>query len=253
MNPAAPMPTASTLCRPASSVTVSPITLAVSSGLPDGVARLSFSTMLPPCSTTPAATLVPPTSIPIVRLIVRPFARRARHREPVGGEPVGGVGVSREARRAAAALSHRHGGLERGHGLLHGRGDHVARAGQLPADAGRRFADLAGGAAHRAPGTLGRLARRIGRRLGGGHLPDVLPFSPPQPAAELPGQLLAHVAGAGPDQPALELGGQVAAGVTAPASVPAGLTARDTAGLTARDTAGITARLAARDTAGLAG
>src|SRR5580704_2883491 len=164
--------------------------------------------------------------------MVRPFARRARDREPVGGEPVGGVGVGRESRRTIAALSHRHGGLEGAHGLLYGGGDHIARAGQLPAHAGRGFPDPAGGAAHRAPGTLGRLARRIVRRLGGGHLPDVFPFRPAQRPAELPGQLLAHVAGAGPDQPALEFGGQVAAGVTTATRV----TARITTGLTARIT-----------------
>src|ERR1700728_3762761 len=149
--------------------------------------------------------------------LVRAFAGRPRDRDPVGGEPVGGVGVGRESRLAITALSHRHGGLERAHGLLYGRGDHIARAGQLPAHAGRGFPDPAGGAAHRAPGTLGRLARRIVRRLGGGHLPDVFPFRPAQRPAELPGQLLAHVAGAGPDQPALEFGGEVAARVTAAA------------------------------------
>src|ERR1700689_4004253 len=183
--------------------------------------------------------------------MVRPFARRARDREPVGGEPVGGVGVGRESRRAIAALSHRHGGLERPHGLLHGRGDHVARAGQLPAHAGRGFADPAGGTAPRAPGTLGRLARRIVRRLGRGHLPDVFPFRPAQRPAELPGQLLAHVAGAGPDQPALEFGGQVAARVTTATRVTAGLTGGITTRLTGRITARLASRITARVTAGL--
>src|SRR6516164_1791681 len=50
---------------------------AVRSGLPAGVERRSFSTMRPRSPTTPAATLVPPTSTPIVRLM-RGFFRRFR-------------------------------------------------------------------------------------------------------------------------------------------------------------------------------
>src|SRR5215472_4964765 len=71
-NPAAPTPTALASCRLSSSVAALAMTAAVSSGLADGVDRLSFSTMRPWSSTAPAATLVPPTSIPIVRLMQGP-------------------------------------------------------------------------------------------------------------------------------------------------------------------------------------
>src|SRR5215467_7277672 len=71
-NPAAPTPTALASCRLSSSAAASAMTAAVSSGLADGVDRLSFSTMRPWSSTAPAATLVPPASIPIVRLMQGP-------------------------------------------------------------------------------------------------------------------------------------------------------------------------------------
>src|SRR5213080_1817332 len=76
-NPAAPIPTALAWWRPRNSVTTPAITAAVRSGLAAGVARRSFSTMWPRSSTTPAATLVPPTSTPIVRLM-RGFFRGRR-------------------------------------------------------------------------------------------------------------------------------------------------------------------------------
>src|SRR6516165_10467550 len=75
--PAAPTPTALAWWRPSNSVTTSAITAAVRSGLAAGVARRSVSRIRPRSSTTPAATLVPPTSTPIVRLM-RGFFRRLR-------------------------------------------------------------------------------------------------------------------------------------------------------------------------------
>src|SRR5215472_17580048 len=82
--PAAPTPTALAWWRAANSVTTSAITAAVRSGLAAGVARRSVSRIRPRSSTTPAATLVPPTSTPIVRLM-RGFFRRLRCRLLVSG------------------------------------------------------------------------------------------------------------------------------------------------------------------------
>src|SRR5215469_6181964 len=72
-NPAAPMPTASTSCLLASSITTPEMTLIVSSGLAAGVYLLSFSMTFPWPSTTPPATFVPPTSTPIARPMVSPL------------------------------------------------------------------------------------------------------------------------------------------------------------------------------------
>src|SRR5215475_8392069 len=65
------MPTASISYLASSSATAPAMTPTVSSGLAAGVNRLTFSKIWPRSSTTPAATFVPPTSTPIVRLMRR--------------------------------------------------------------------------------------------------------------------------------------------------------------------------------------
>src|SRR5216683_3266196 len=60
---------------------------AVCCGLAAGVARFTFSRMLPCSSTTPAATFVPPTSTPIVRATGRPSRISWSPRFAVPGRP----------------------------------------------------------------------------------------------------------------------------------------------------------------------
>src|ERR1700722_19421174 len=69
-NPAAPSPMALTRRPCSSSVTTSAMACSVSAGLAAGVDLRSFATIRPFSSTTPAATLVPPTSTPIARVTV---------------------------------------------------------------------------------------------------------------------------------------------------------------------------------------
>src|SRR5579871_543886 len=154
--PAAPTPTALTWWRPSNSVTTSAITAAVRSALAAGVARRSVSRIRPWSSTTPAATLVPPTSTPIVRLM-RGFFSRLRCRLLVRGR--GGLLV-RDRRRLLAR--------SRGCVLVRGRGCLLVRGRILVRDRRRLLARSRGGVLVR-----GRLLVRDRRRLlvrGGGRL-----------------------------------------------------------------------------------
>src|SRR5450755_1937616 len=208
-NPAAPTPTASISWRPSKASTASPMTVAVASGLAAGVDSFSFSTMRPCWSTTPAATLVPPTSTPIVRLTVRPFTRtlllsRLRPRRACGararGPPFPG--------RTRASRQHR---VEGGQRFLDGRGHRVAGPGQLRAETGPGFPDPAGATADGTPGALRRIQGFIGRCLGCGGPPDVswlLPAAAQGPA-DLLAELAAHAPGTRPDEPALHFPSQV--------------------------------------------
>src|SRR5579875_2279805 len=193
--PAAPMPTASAACRLSSSVTASLIASAVRAGLAEGVDLSSFSTILPCWSTAPAATLVPPTSTPIVRLM-RSFLLAAASLRWLRGW--------RYRTRPGRRLAHGEDRLEGREGLVDSSGDGVAGGTGLPAQAEPGPADPAGRPAHRAPRALGSLVHGV-RRLGGGRGPYVLAVPP---AAEGAAHLVAYLA---PDaargrlqQPALE-------------------------------------------------
>src|SRR2546421_5672658 len=218
MNPAAPRPTARTWWRPSSSATVSAITCSVRAGLDEGVARRSFSTIFPCSSTTPAATLVPPTSTPIVRLIRRPFrgARRfglllrvlrrpIRHIRPDrGGRSLPGLGGGRPGRPSGGGQSR----LEDGHRVLGERRHNVADGRHLRRHPGSRLPEHAGRPAYRAPRALGSL---IGGR--GGRFPYVgRPPAVPEHRAQLPADLAAHAARARADEPPLEIADRVLAG-----------------------------------------
>ncbi len=87
--PAAPMPTAWTSCRSASSSTSSTMTSSTTLALLDlsGVSVRSFSSTLPSPSTTPATTLVPPMSTPMVGSRSRPTGRARRRRSARGPRP----------------------------------------------------------------------------------------------------------------------------------------------------------------------
>src|ERR1700722_3809547 len=202
--PAAPMPTESTGYRSRSSVTTSTMTCSVAAGLAAGVSRLTFSTIFPSGSTTPAATLVPPTSTPIARLI------RCLRMVMV----TRGIGVPRTGfRRPLVSGSRRGPGqypVQRAECILDRGGNGVGDAGQArPA----RLPHPAGRPAYRAPGAFRRLAQ-VRRRLGGGHAPGVLGLG--ARGADGPADrvldLAAHAPGAGPDDPPLEAVDQVGAG-----------------------------------------
>ncbi len=87
--PAAPMPTAWTSCRSASCSTSSTMTSSTTLGLLllSGVSVRSFSSTLPSPSTTPATTLVPPMSMPMVGSRSIPAGRARRRRSARGPRP----------------------------------------------------------------------------------------------------------------------------------------------------------------------
>src|SRR5579859_2213476 len=219
--PAAPTPTAPARWRPSSSVTTSAITAAVRAGLAAGVARRTFSTIWPRSSTTPAATLVPPTSTPIVRLM-RGFFRSFRCRRHAGGRSLAGRGL-RGRRTGGGSRSGRAGGGSRsgraGGGSRSGRaggGSHSGRAagggrggsfrgrwgagsgGREAAGARRGLVPAAIGARAAAGGCQGRLEHRHrvldhgGERITHGRHADVPPWlgltdDPGRPAQRAPG------------------------------------------------------------------
>src|SRR5580698_528003 len=241
--PAAPMPTAMTSCRPCSSSTTSAMTSAVSSGRAAGVARFTFSTIFPRSSTTPAATLVPPTSTPIVRLI-RPFrllvpllrgiagglVRSLRRRlRPLAGDPrsvrrgpavprclpVLAIGRPRIRWRrlglAARPGQHRVHGAER---VLDRGRDSVPCRRQMIADTRARVTHAPGRPADRAPLALRRFPYPQ-RYLRGSSVPDiagVIAAAAAEGPADLAGDFLAHRLGAVTQQPALEIAQHVRAG-----------------------------------------
>src|SRR5579859_35425 len=222
--PAAPTPTAPARWRPSSSVTTSAITAAVRAGLAAGVARRTFSTMWPRSSTTPAATLVPPTSTPIVRLM-RGFFRGLRCRRHTGGRATGSFrcpGGARSGGReaagarpglvpaaigACAAAGRRQGCLKDRHRVLDHGGERVAHGRHAGVPPGLGLPDDPGRPAQRAPGAFECLA---GRGLGRGCLPHIATrLVPAEGGTHLVGQFPAHPAGTGTQQPALKVTDQV--------------------------------------------
>src|SRR5215472_14641576 len=227
-NPAAPIPTASTSYLASSSHTASLSTSTVADALAAGVGRLTISTIEPFSSTTPAAIFVPPTSTPMVRLMVRLFLLFA------GGPAAGSLTAgSLLARRAVRVLARA--GVCRAVGqyrvkscqrIARGANQHVGRTSE-PGDCALRrcISRCSGstatalslrlrhppcGAADRAPRALRRLIGRI-RWFCRGRGPYIGPVVvlTAEGLLDLALEFIAHVARARPDQPPLHVVRQV--------------------------------------------